>query len=304
MGRIGRRLYRIALVFLVAVVTLAAWGVTATAPGVHLIAANEPEAPALVRAVTAVAEPVPPPVVAGAPQEPPLRPPVNPGERSGQIPVLMYHEIGDVVNNNYLRRSEFEAQMQWLAENGYNPVTLSQVYRHINDFRPLPAKPVVITFDDGYSTFYTVAVPILRKHRFTATVFVATGLLERPEHMTWSQVAELPTLGIELGSHTVTHADLRFLSGARLTREVAESKKQLEARTGARIEFFCYPGGKYNGETPEAVKAAGYLGAVTTEYGPVTPEQSPFLWSRVRILRGETGASFARKIRAASGERS
>lgn len=297
-----RRLARFLLVLLISLTTLAVGAASVRAPGAHLAAA---EVPAPVQAEP-VLTPVTPEAVADAPVEPepvPAPPPtIAPEDRIKQIPVLMYHEIGEVNNNNYVRRSEFEAQVKWLAENGYHAVTLAQVYAHINDFRPLPPKPVVITFDDGYATFRGTAVPILREQGYTATAFITTGLIGRPEHMTWAEVAELPGLGFEIGSHSVTHPDLRFLSGARLTRELVEARRELQERTGARVDFFCYPAGKFNDQTPEAIKAAGYLGAVTTEYGPVTLGQSPFLWSRIRIVRGETPGSFARKIRNATGE--
>lgn len=240
------------------------------------------------------------------PQRPALRkvPPVQPPAiRSAavvqRIPVLMYHEIGDKPNGNYLRYADFEAQMRWLAENGYQTVTLEEVYRHLNDFTPLPPKPVVLTFDDGYRSFYTAAVPVLKRNRFRATVFIITGLVDHPEHMTWEQIKELPTMGMEVGAHTVTHSDLRQMTGAKLRWELAESKRILEERIGLVVRFFCYPTGRYNQETPEVVKAVGYLGAVTTEYGPVTPKQSPFLWSRIRISRGDTVALMVRKIQGA-----
>lgn len=297
-----RRVAQVLLVTLVSLGSLSVGTVSVRAPGVQLAAATGPQLPEAVE--PALAPIASPGAVADAPQEPEPKPAprIAPEQRVRRIPVLMYHEIGDVNNNNYVRRSEFEAQLQWLEENGYTPVTLGQVYAHINDFVPLPPKPVVLTFDDGYATFRSVVVPLLQRHRFTATAFITTGLIGRREHMTWDEVAQLPGLGIEIGAHSVTHADLRSLGGTRLTRELVESKRELEERTGARVDFFCYPAGKYNQQTPDAVKAAGYLGAVTTEYGPVTLVQTPFLWSRIRILRGETPASFARKIRNATGE--
>lgn len=223
-------------------------------------------------------------------------------DRITAIPVLMYHEIGDVNNNNYIRASEFEAQVRWLAENGYHTVTLAEAYQHFHDFKPIASKPVVLTFDDGYATFYDIAVPALQKYGFRATAFIVTGLLGRGGYMTWDQVIDIANQGMEIGSHTLTHSDLRTISGERLAREITEPKRLLEERTKTPVRFFCYPSGKYSDETLDGVKKAGYLGAVTTEYGPITPEQSPTVWPRIRILRGETNASFAAKIRQASGE--
>lgn len=229
-------------------------------------------------------------------------PPVPARDRVTSIPVLMYHEIGDVENNNYVRASEFEAQVRWLAENGYHTVSLAEAYRHFNDFKPIAQKPVVLTFDDGYATFHDIVVPTLQKYGFRATAFIVTGLLGRPGHMTWEQVIDSANQGTEIGAHSISHPDLRKISGERLMREITEPKRLLEERTRLSVQFFCYPSGKYSAEALEVIKNAGYLGGVTTEYGPIAPEQSPLIWPRIRILRGETSASFATKIRRASGE--
>lgn len=292
------------LVFVLCGLGLASAPATATAPEAKWV---WPEA------VAVIAQPLPPPVIEApealvAPEPPPEDPVpepilhIAPEERVGLIPVLMYHEIGDVANNNYVRLHEFEAQMGWLAANGYNAVTLAQVYRHLNDFEPLPPKPIVISFDDGYLTFYSLAVPILQRHSFVATNFIITGMVGRIEHMDWDQVRSVAEAGMEIGSHTISHVDLRQVNSQRLERELVQSRQELEAQVGLPVHFFGYPSGRYAPQTPDSVQEAGYWGAVTTIGGPVTPDQNPFLWHRVRVLRGETLSSFATKIKKATGE--
>lgn len=227
-------------------------------------------------------------------------PKVPPEERIRKVPILMYHELGDVGNGLYVRVAEFGAHLEHIAANGYHPVTLEDVYRHFAQGRPLPPKPVVITFDDGYRTFWDVAVPMLEAYKYPATVFVVTGLVGKPNYLTWEHVRALPGMGFEIGSHTETHPDLRRLSGARLAQEVTGARTVLERQTGELIRFFCYPSGRYDDETLEAVRAAGYVAAVTTRYGPATPDETPLLWSRIRVDRRDTLAGFARKLAEAS----
>lgn len=221
-------------------------------------------------------------------------------ERLHEIPVLMYHEIGDEANNNYVSAKEFAAQMDWLAQNGYHGVTLGQVYHHLYDGAPIPPKPVGITFDDGYKTFATIAVPILRQHQFGATNFVITGSVGQPGYMNWGDVVALPKLGMEVGAHTVNHLDLRTLKGDRLRHEIADSRRDLEEHLGIPVEFFNYPAGRYNDETVKAVEEAGFLAAVTTDYGPAVAQDSPYLMERVRVLRDDSVTSLGHKVIAAS----
>ncbi|HEY3365045.1 MAG TPA: polysaccharide deacetylase family protein [Symbiobacteriaceae bacterium] len=244
-------------------------------------------------AVRAVAEPVTP-----------LGPPVPPRAEHilAKVPVLMYHEIGDKPNNNYVDQVEFEAQMRWLADHGYHGVTLGEVYRHFHQAAPLPPRPVAITFDDGYSTFYTIVVPTLQQHHFRATNFVITGQVGKHEFMTWDEVEQLPKLGMEVGAHTVHHPDLRMISEERLHEEVFGSKAALEAHLGIPVQFFCYPSGQHNNAVLAMVQAAGFLAGVTTAYGPATPEQDPLIMDRIRVLRTDTVDAFGVKVARASVE--
>ncbi|MCG0238166.1 MAG: polysaccharide deacetylase family protein [Firmicutes bacterium] len=189
--------------------------------------------------------------------------------------------------------------MDYLARAGYNTVTLAQLYRHLTSGEPLPEKPVVITFDDGYASFYEHAFPRLRERGFVATLFVITDKVGTPRYVTWEQVREMAAAGIEIGSHTATHPDLRELEASQLEHEVSGSRKTLEEQVGVPVLFFCYPGGYYDEAALAAVQTAGYLGAVTTVFGAAAPGDDPLQWPRVPVSRGDTPKKLQALIDAA-----
>lgn len=273
------------------------------------VPATAPVVPDPAPATPAPATPEPQPAPAtqqatppAASPEPAALPVTKPGEHLKRVPVLMYHEIGDVENGNYVRRPEFEAQIKWLKENGYQTVSLGDLYRHLKEGKSLPLKPIVLTFDDGYETFYSVVAPLLRPYKYRATNFIITGMIgKHREHMTWAQVAELAADGFEMAAHSINHPDLRKVSGDRMRKELAGSKLELEAQIQKPVQFFAYPAGRYNDEAQQAVREAGFLAAVTTEPGPVTPDSVYTRWPRVRIQRGESIAGFADRVKRASG---
>jgi peptidoglycan/xylan/chitin deacetylase (PgdA/CDA1 family) len=216
-----------------------------------------------------------------------------------RVPVVMYHEIGDGPDANWLEEKRFAEQVRWLAQNGYRAVTLSEAYDYVRGAKkpPAGAKPIALTFDDGYASFYTKAVPLLRRYGFAATVCVITGQVGRGNHVTWGQLKKLAAAGFEVASHTASHPDLRYVGKKRLAAEVAGSKKILEERLGVPVRFFCYPAGKYNAAVLRAVREAGYAGALTTKPGVASASFDPYLWSRIRAYRGMSLKSFAAALR-------
>ena len=107
----------------------------------------------------------------------------------------------------------FAQQMHWLAHHGYHPITVAELYAALHGGVPLPARPVVITFDDGYRDVLTQAAPVLARLRFPAIAFVITGRISGsdPSFLTWGELTRLEADGVEIGSHTVTHLDLGVL---------------------------------------------------------------------------------------------
>jgi len=229
---------------------------------------------------------------------PPAAQPVSrvPAGRSAiRVPILMYHYIRynpdprDVLGFNLsVTPSDFAMQMDWLAANGYHPIDFDDLRGYLLGQAVLPERPVVLTFDDGYRDLYTTAYPILRAHGFKAVSYVVSGFVGRSTNVTAEQVLEMDANGIQIGVHTVSHADLTKLSGGGLWHEVYDSKVALEALLGHPVLDFCYPSGRFDDAVVRAVQAAGYLTATTTQPGVVHTAADRYVWTRVRVGGGES----------------
>jgi peptidoglycan/xylan/chitin deacetylase (PgdA/CDA1 family) len=228
---------------------------------------------------------------------------VGRGASSIKVPILTYHYIR--VNPDVRDRmgfalsvtpTDFAAQMDWLARSGYHTVTTEDLHAYLSGTRGLPGKPVILTFDDGYADFYTTALPILRSHDFQADLYVVSGFVGRPGYVTAAQVRESDRSGIEIGSHTVTHADLARTSAGGVRSEVVDSKRYLEALLGHPVFSFCYPSGMFTGAVAYQVAAAGYHDATTTRYGYWHSLADRYVWTRLRVSGGESLAQFASAV--------
>ncbi|MFA5801706.1 MAG: polysaccharide deacetylase family protein [Thermoleophilia bacterium] len=215
--------------------------------------------------------------------------------REVKLPVLMFHHVGDPpADADEIRRgltvsaSDFEAMMGFLKKSGYSPVSEKQLFRALFSGEPLPTNPVMLTLDDGYLDNYTVAAPILEKYDFPATFYIVSEMVGTPEYMTWEQVAGLDSKGMDIGSHTCTHADLTTLAGADLNRELKDSAAAIESHLGHPVYWFCYPAGKYDADVTRAAQGAGYLLATTTKTGEIQASSGPYELLRYRV-RSDTG---------------
>ncbi len=211
------------------------------------------------------------------------------------IPILMYHEIGDGPSSLYVSVNSFRAQMHYLQSNDYKVVTMAQAQEMLAN-NQIPPKAVVITFDDGYVSVYTKAWPILQEYGFPATVYVCSSFPGLYNYLTWDNIKELHSGGIEIGSHSHTHPALTAVSGTALTREIVGSKQILEEKLGTKIHSFCYPTGAYNEQTPALIKNAGYTSAVTVNFRRATPKDDLYLLPRIRVFKADKLTSFARNI--------
>jgi len=228
-------------------------------------------------------------------------------ERSRQttpVPFLMYHVIADPPAGApypqlYVSESEFAGQMRWLERHGYHAVTQRAVWDHWHRGRPLPARPIVISFDDGYREVADTALPILQAHGWPGVLNLTVKNLRVSGGLSQWRVRKLIDAGWELASHTQTHPDLPSLSGSALTAEVAGSRAILRSRFGVTVDFFCYPAGRYDAHVIDAVRRAGYLGATTTIEGLARPSEA-FELERIRVGRGQGGQGLARALARAS----
>jgi peptidoglycan/xylan/chitin deacetylase (PgdA/CDA1 family) len=199
------------------------------------------------------------------------------------IPILMYHHIGDKQNWLYVRPEIFRQQMDYLLEKGYNTVTLQELVAALNSGISLPAKPIVLTFDDGYRDFFTNAFPILRERNLKATVFVITQLVDGEDYLTWEQLREIKGSGlITIGDHTLSHKDLAALPEEEIRSQILDAKNILENNLGGKTEVFAYPYGDSNNKVTKVLQEGGFLAAVRVSRG-LACAKLPFSLPRIRI---------------------
>lgn len=223
---------------------------------------------------------------------------------TNQVPVLMYHYIrvnpyaDDKVGFNLsVTPYNFAAQLDYLVAKGYHTISLDELGANLLSKTPLPPKPIVLTFDDGYEDFYTAAYPILQKHNMKATNFVITGFVGLPKYLTWQQITEMQKSGIiSFASHTVDHYGVTSLTDDQVTYEVTQSKKDLEKHLGYPINWLAYPYGDVNERTAMLTKKAGYLGAFGTKFGTFESTDSMFTEPRVRVGGGDSPESLGARL--------
>ena len=238
---------------------------------------------------------------------------------AGAVPVLMYHSIG-IRSTAQFRRftvdpGEFAAQMEYLDAEGYRPVTAADLASHRLTGRPLPARPVALTFDDGFTDFTSAALPVLRAHRFPATLFVPTGFVgstagflrdcgeEHRPVLSWPQLRDLAGEGVEIAAHSHTHPQLDRVPPAVARDEARRSKFLLEDNLGREAAGFAYPFGYWNRTAREAVAAAGFrYGCAVAELVTVPGDDIRTL-PRITVNAGIGVAGLARLLRSGTGAR-
>jgi len=230
------------------------------------------------------------------------------------VPILMYHYLTDDLSgtrHKQLRVSPaaFARQIAFLAGRGYRTVGLEDFYQYAANGRPLPEKPVILTFDDGGRESVFRAREILARHGFTATVLVVTDQLggtnawDRPKKepeidlVNFEDIRELIDSGWEVGSHTKTHADLTALTDGELTEELAGSKAALESRLDREITAVAYPYGLADQRVRQAARAAGYRLGLTTRWGKNSPNSDLFDLKRISIKRRDIGLDLSLKLK-------
>ena len=223
--------------------------------------------------------------------------------RRDPVPILMYHVIerprpGSRNPLLYVSRRTFAAQIRWLDRHGFQGVTLNQVEDAWTRGTPLPRRPIVISFDDGYRSQYTTAMPILRSHRWPAVLSLAVGNFDdRGDPLTATRVKKLIRAGWELASHTISHLDLREVGRRRLRHEIRDSRRILRRVFGVPVNNFSYPAGLYDGRAIAAVRAAGYRGALTVTPGLAT-RRHPFELHRIRVTQDLGVRGLAQQLQA------
>lgn len=216
-----------------------------------------------------------------------------------RVPILMYHYVDELPEdadeiriNLTVSPSDFRAQMVYLRDNGYTPISLYTLEQALAFGEPLPAKPLVLTFDDGHIDHYTQVFPILREFGFTGTFFIITGLIDnnRAEYLSWAQVQEMADAGMSMEPHTKYHADLRNREQDYLVYEILGSLESIQAYTGKTPRFFAYPGGNYDDTTLAVLRGSPIQRAVTTQTGAWHTSTNRLELPRLRVSNN-TGVS-------------
>jgi len=227
------------------------------------------------------------------------------------LSILMYHQVGRFNNPRehravYCDVGKFRRQMAYLKYSGHQVISMQCAYRGLFLGAPLPPRPVVLTFDDGYENFRQQAWPILQQLGYPATVYLVTDLIGRsaewlaPDQqaplMDSITIRQLHADGVSFGSHTCSHSRLSQLPEHKQRREIIDSKHKLEDLFGEAVTEFCYPFGDYNLKTRDIVEEAGYATALTCIRGAANTAANPFEVPRKAISYGDSLLGFFWKL--------
>jgi peptidoglycan/xylan/chitin deacetylase (PgdA/CDA1 family)/ABC-type Zn uptake system ZnuABC Zn-binding protein ZnuA len=196
-------------------------------------------------------------------------PNINPRARLARVPVIMYHDILPKKQVFFdVTQQEFEEHLQRLQSSGVTPISVNQLVTHLRTGLPLPKKPILLTFDDGYESAYQYVFPLLKKYNYPAAFAIYTlnvGKNTGRDHVTWEQLREMAASPlVTIMAHSITHPnDLTTLPDEQLKAEVLESKHILETQLGIPICYFVYPAGRYDSRAEKLVQQGGYEAAFT-----------------------------------------
>jgi peptidoglycan/xylan/chitin deacetylase (PgdA/CDA1 family) len=225
------------------------------------------------------------------------------------VPILMYHVIappppGAPFPGLYVQPAEFAAQMQALKSAGWHAVTLDQVAAYWSRGVPLGAgRPIVVSFDNGYHSQYSQALPVLRRLGWVGDENIQlTGLPPSQGGLSQQEVHGLVAAGWELDTQGFSHADLIALDAQALHYQVAVARRVVRQRYGVPVNWFCYPSGHYDATVIAAVKAAGYSGSTTVVPGWAHPGEDPYRLHRLRVLGGTSAQELLAQIASIRGE--
>src|SRR5438132_124751 len=225
------------------------------------------------------------------------------------VPILMYHVIapppaGAPFPGLYVTPSEFAEQMRALKSAGWHAVTMDQLHGYWQHGAPLGAgKPIVLTFDNGYRSQYTQALPVLRQLGWVGNENIQlSGLPPSQGGLTAEQVHGLIAAGWELDTQGYSHADLIRLGPEELHYQVAVTRRTLQQRYGVPVNWFCYPSGHYDATVIAAVRAAGYAGSTTVIPGWAAPGEDRYRLHRLRVLGGPSPSALLTQIASSIGE--
>ncbi len=210
-----------------------------------------------------------PALYAELPNAEPQQPADASSSKKIDVPVLVYHVVrpsypsdSAAVRAIAVTPETFDAEMGYLASAGYRIVKFSDLEAYFASSTPLPPKPVILSFDDGWGDQFAYAFPVLEKYRYPATFFVFTNAIDRPGFLTWDDLHALAAAGMTIGAHSRPHPYLTSIaSESKLWSEIDGSRRLLEKELGLPVNEFAYPFGRYDAAIVSLVRKSGYRSA-------------------------------------------
>jgi len=204
---------------------------------------------------------------------------------SADIPVLLYHRIGDTTGYLTISPDKFEQDLSRLRQIGYETISLETFRRYEADPEtPLPERPIMISFDDGYRDNYLNAYPILRQYDMTAAFYIITSLVGEEDRLVSGQIVEMAKNGMSIGSHTVSHRQLGEMSVEEASNEMSLSRLYLEGLLQKPIHYIAYPKGSYNSFTGTVANESGYSGGFSVLPGTCSRYTNPYVLKRIPMF--------------------
>ena len=221
-----------------------------------------------------------------------------------RVPALMYHEIADIAatpSRLAVSPDVFADQLAYLGDAGFNAVTAGELSAILaGGGGELPERPVVLTFDDGYGDFYSQALPLLKEHGFTGTLFVTTGWVgkegEKKRMLNWRELADIERAGIEIGAHTCKHPQLDQLPENLIREELYVSKSMLEDNLGLKVPGLAYPFGYSNAKVRRVAREIGYDYGYAVGNAMTTDAADTFTLPRLTVRRATTMDDFRKMV--------
>ena len=231
---------------------------------------------------------------------------------AGQAPalrILFYHRVTPERDLLSVTPAAFERQMDLLAREGYAVVDIATAWERLQHGNGGTPRLLALSFDDGYHDFAENALPVLRRHGFTATVFVCPGLIDgsaplswcrrQPPLLSWDEIVELDGERARFEPHSLTHPNLTELDAAGAEHEIRGSSRLIERRLGRPTRVFCFPGGFAGSREQQLARQAGLPLAVTCEPGVATPDSNPLALPRTAVQWHDSVGDFRAKLAGA-----
>ncbi|MBN2870201.1 MAG: polysaccharide deacetylase family protein [Campylobacterales bacterium] len=225
-----------------------------------------------------------------------------------KIPILCYHRFGpEVADSMTIKNSAFAEQLAWLKANGYTVIPLDTAMRHLKgEVKPIPAKPVVITVDDGHKSVYSDMAPLVKQYKIPVTLFVYPSAISNAKYaMSWEQLRELETTKLfRVESHTYWHPNFNHekkkLSAAEyekfVDKQLAGAKKKLEERMGHEVKYLAWVFGIYDDELERKAAQAGYVSALTIDRAHASSAKKMTSQPRYMVVDRHDLKAFARMV--------